>query len=464
MRFLRGRRAASVCGVAVAIMAVAPGAASAKTKGSPTQCSGVNITGQGAAVETNAQSLWTTQFSSVSNTNPAACSGTQGTKGTPTVSYITTSSGKGLNAWGAGGSLVPDPPGAAGFATNNAFLGTEEAPNATQITNIEGQETSPGSVTKAVLSFPAAQETIPPIVNLPTGCTASSTFDKGRLVLNNTTLEKIFNGTITEWSQITEGGDTLSGSGCNPNTTITRVVRLDQAGTTHVLKEYLNLINSSPLSTSSGSFTWNELSEGSLNTVWPTGSTPIISSSKTGDNAEIAEVAATPSSIGYASLSDVRLSSAFVPAPSGTGGPGTATFWPPIQNNGTTAKGKYADPASNGEVDAKGTANCAKTKYTNGKGTKFPPASVNEAWDTVTTSTKEKNYPICGIAYIEALGKYSAFPGATAGEAQSVQDYINFTLSTATGGGQTLLNGADYEALPSKIVKEDLTDLALITQ
>jgi ABC-type phosphate transport system substrate-binding protein len=460
MTFLRGRRVASVCVAASALALMAPGVASAKKTKPITQCSGASISGQGAAVAANAESLWTAQFSS--STNSAACNGSQGTGGKPTVAYISTSSGKGLNSWGAGGSLVSDPPGFDGFGTDNAFIATEEAPNASQITDIEDQESPSGSVTNTVLSFPVAQESIIPIVNLPAGCTGSSTFDAGRIVLDNVDLEKIFDGSITNWSQITEDGDKLSGASCDASTEITRVVRPDQAGTTHVLKNYLALINSGSFATSAGTETWDELSEGTLNIVWPTGSTPLVSSSSTGDNAEIAKVVATPSSIGYASLSDVRNNSAFVPA---SGGPGTATFWTPVQDNGVVTKAKYADPASNGEVAAKGTANCLNTKYTNGVSkAKFPPKNVDEPWDVVTTATKEKAYPICAIVFTEALGDYGAFPGSATGEAQTVSDYVNYSISTATGGGQTLLNGNDYEALPSKLLKEDLKDLPEITQ
>jgi ABC-type phosphate transport system substrate-binding protein len=459
MTFLRGRRVASACMAAAALAAFAPSVASAKKAPKGSVCDGASITGQGAAVAVGAQTLWTTQFSSVSNTNAYACSGSQGDKGTPTVGYYSTSSGKGLASWGSGGSLVNDgPPASDGFSPTNAYLATEEAPNASQASNIEAQESTPGSVTNTVLSIPTAVESINVIVNLPAGCTATSTSNPGRLVLDNVTLEKIFDGSITEWSEIKDNGDALSGASCNANTEITRVVRPDSAGTTHILKQYLNLINGNPLTTSSGSETWAELSEGSLNTVWPTGSTPIISSASTGDNAEIKEVAATPSSIGYGSLSDVRLITSFVPP---SGGAGTAAFWVPIQDNGINQKKeKYADPASNGDVDAKATANCALTKFTNGKGTKFPPASVADQWDSVTTETKEKNYPLCGIVFDVAFGKYSAFPSATAGEAQTVQDYVNYSLSTATGGGQTLLNSNDYEELPSKLLKESTSATA----
>jgi PBP superfamily domain len=333
MRRFNARRAVPACALSAVAAAslLAPGVASAKKSKVITQCSGVSVVGQGASGMVSAMGFWDTQFSSATDTNPAACSGTQGTKGTPTVGYNSTSSGKGLNSWGSeGAGLVADPPGSDGFAANNAFLGTEEPPNPTQATNIEGQETVPGSVTNTVLSYPVLQQAIAPIVHLPANCVATSTSNPGRLVLNNVQLEKIYAGEITEWSQITGGGDKLSGTGCNANAEITRVVRPDASGITHILKRYLGLIDTGSLTTASGSETWDELSGGSLNIVWPTGSTPIVSSSSTGDGNEIAKVASTESSIGYGALADIRNNTSFIPAPGGTGGASTATFWTPV--------------------------------------------------------------------------------------------------------------------------------------
>jgi ABC-type phosphate transport system substrate-binding protein len=457
MRLIRGRGVALACVVAVVAAAfVAPGAASAKKSKAPsTQCTGSSITGQGAAVEVNAQTLWTGDFNSPSDTNAAACSGTQGpTLGTPVVKYTKSSSGVGLESWGV-------LPGTASFAPTNAFVGTEEPPNPKQREQIEGNETASPAVADTVLTYPVGQEAITPLVHLPTGCTATSTAAPGRLVFNNTTLEKIFDGTITEWSQIKDDGDALSGAGCNPETEITRVVRPDSSGATHILKKYLYLISSADFSTSLGSENWNELSEGEGNIVWPNGAgtTPIVSSSSTGDSAEIKKVAETASSFGYGSLSDVRTNTSFVPE---KGGAGTATFWVEVQNSGTsTKKAKYADPATNGDVAAKASANCSDTKYTNGV-TKFPPKSVADTWDTVTTATKEKNFPICGILYILALSKYSAYGSTTSGEAQTVSDYVKFTLSSGAGGGQTVLANQDYEPLPAKLLKEAVGDESLI--
>lgn len=459
MRLLRGRGVASACVMAaVAAALVAPGAASAKKSkgggGSPTQCTGSAITGQGAAVEVNAQTLWTGDFNSPTDTNAAACSGTQGpTKGTPVVKYTKSSSGIGLESWGV-------LPGTASFAPTNAFVGTEEPPNPTQKGQIESNEIASPVVPDTVLSYPVGQEAITPIVHLPAGCTATSAADPGRLVLDNVTLEKIFDGSITEWSQITEDGDKLSGESCTPATEITRVVRPDSAGTTHILKKYLYLINTADFSTSLGSENWNQLSEGEGNIVWPTGSTPIVTASSIGDSAQIKKVAETVSSIGYGSLTDVRTNTSFVPP---SGGPGTATFWTPVQNDGvSTKKTAYADPATNGELAAKADANCADTKYTNGV-TKFPPKSVADTWDTVTTATKQKHYPICGLLYILALSKYSAYSSTTPGEAQTVSDYVKFTLASGIGGGQTLLgSNQDYEPLAAKLLKEAVGDESLI--
>jgi hypothetical protein len=453
MRSLRGRGAAAACMTAAAVVSLAvPGVASAK-KGNPNQCSGSDIAGQGAAVEKIAvSSIWSPDFNTSSNA--AACSGTQGDGKAPTVGYNSTSSGLGLESWGVAG-------GSSNFGENNAFIGTEEPPNTTAASQIEANETT--HVAGTVQTIPVAQESIIVIVHLPSGCTASSNFDSGRLVLNNQTLDGIWNGTITEWSQITDDGDKLSGGSCNASSAITRVVREDPAGTTHILKKYLALIDTSAFEVEGGGphQSWNEISEGAGNTLWPVGKTTVVRPTKTGDTAEINQVAATAGSVGFASLADTRAISQWVPP---SGGSGTAFFWAPIQNNGSITKPapKYADPSSDGESATKAEANCGKTKYTNGTGTKFPPKTTGDYWNEVTTATKEKNYPLCGIAYDLALSSYSAYPGTTSGEAQTVADFFKFVLSTGVGGGQTVLAGNDYEPLPSKLDKEALTGAALI--
>src|SRR5262249_42076062 len=96
-------------------------------------------------------------------------------------------------------------------------------------------------------TIPVAVEALTVIVHLPAGCTATSNPFPGRLVLSNRKLEKIFRGIITKWSEITESGDKLEGASCTPASSITRIVRREQAGTTSILKKYLSEINGAGL-------------------------------------------------------------------------------------------------------------------------------------------------------------------------------------------------------------------------
>ena len=106
MTSLSARRLIPACILSAATVAafVAPGAASAAGK-LGTQCSGSNIVGQGSSLQKLAQqTVWDPDFNTTSATN--ACSGTQGTKAKPTVTYTSTGSGAGLESWGANGHLA----------------------------------------------------------------------------------------------------------------------------------------------------------------------------------------------------------------------------------------------------------------------------------------------------------------------------------------------------------------------
>ena len=279
---------ACILSAATVVALVAPGAASASLG---TQCSGSNIGGQGSSLQKLAQQTWDAAFNTTASKH--ACNGTQGTKATPTVTYNPSGSGAGLKSWGVG-KLEHK------YEATNAFVGTDEAPNPTAKSEIEENETT--ITPKTLATVPVLQAAVAVIVNLPEHCIATSTSNKGRLVLNNTTLEAIWRGTITKWSEITEGGDKLSGTGCLPETPINHIVRFDGSGTTHIFKRYLGLISKSSFETtnfageSTGSKTWTEIAEGKENTSWPTADAVIRPAAK-GGGEEVAKVAATPSSI-----------------------------------------------------------------------------------------------------------------------------------------------------------------------
>jgi ABC-type phosphate transport system substrate-binding protein len=457
MSHFSARRLVPSCIIAAAGVAAlaAPGAASASLG---TQCSGVNIGGQGSSLQKLAQELWAPNFNTSSEKH--ACNGTQGTKGTPTIAYNPSGSGAGLKSWGVGKVEHK-------YDATNSFIGTDEAPNPTAKAEIEENETT--LTPKALATIPVLQAAIAVIVHLPANCVATSTSNKGRLVLNNTTLEAIFRGTITKWSEITDGGDKLSGVGCNTATSITHVVRLDGSGTSHVLKKYLGLINKSTSfattnvkGESVGNKTWDEIAEGPENTSWPTADA-VVRPEKTGGGAVVAKVAETPGSIAYANLADARANTSFIPP---TGGPNKATFWVPIQNKTGTVT--YADPSSNKEVALLREANCAKTEYTNGE-VAFPPANVQESWSEITTKTEEAHYPICGLTFDLAFVSFGSFPGTSIEEATTTNNYLQYVVDTVKekegnkqNGGQTLIKNHDYEPLTGTVLKEAQKGAALV--
>jgi ABC-type phosphate transport system substrate-binding protein len=453
MTFLSARRLFAACiGSTAAIVALAVPTGAGAALG--TQCSGASITGQGANVLKNAHTVWDADFNT--STNKVACAGLkgQGTLQEPTVTYKTSSAAVGLESWGANGHVGAD------FSLANSFIGASEPPNATQKAEIEALQTTPTSNT--LLSIPTLQTAIAVIVNLPSGCTATTKYKKDtRLVLNNATLEGIFRGTITQWNQITDDGDQLVGAGCNAASPIIPVVRKDGAGTTHIFKKYLSLINGASFTDEkSTSETWDNVSEGTLNTDWPKAAN-VTRPEATGDTALDAWVASHPGTISYTTFAEARANGSFTP---GTGGPGTARFWVPVQNNGlaTTGKLKYADPSSNGDTATVANANCANTEYTNSKDP-FPPANAQEPWDEVTTRTIEKKYTLCSIVVELAFTSYSAYPGTSLNEATTVSNFFNFVTNSKANGGQKLIANHDYLALPKgKVLDEAQKGAALI--
>jgi ABC-type phosphate transport system substrate-binding protein len=462
MKSFSARRIASACALSAATVAalVAPGAASAGSLGQ--QCSGdALIHGQGSSLQALAQqNVWTPEFNK--STVKSACSGKQGTKAKPEIKYNSSGSGTALKSWGAEEeSKIP-----VEFGEANAYLGTDEPPNQTQIEEIESKQTASPKLKDTVETIPVAQGSVAIIVHLPEDCTsATSKAAVGRLTLLNKTLVGIFEGTINTWGQLETdekaAGDKLSGTGCTPaSDAITPVVRFDQSGTTHIFKRYLNLIDSSSLEVEGGGHaTWGELSEGALNTVWPAAA-KVQRPAEKGGSKEVAKVAATPGSVGYANLADARNNEAFRVTEGevkGTGGAGTATFWVELQNSKKEKENTkhvivttytYADPSSDKET--KGIpqlANCKDTVYSNGTEAEFPPPSVYAPWNEVTTQLESKTYSLCGLTYDVAFSGYRAYPGTNLGEATDVNNYLTFVTEAA--GGQKLIEAKhDYLGLP----------------
>jgi ABC-type phosphate transport system substrate-binding protein len=445
MRSLPVRHLIMACTISAAavVALVAPGAASASLG---TQCSGSNILGEGSSLQKFAQqTVWNPDFNTSSA--KAACNGKQGTKAKPTVKYAPEGSGAGLKSWGAQESGHFE-------GARVSFVGTDEAPDAKQKEEIESF-----GAKETLLTIPVLQASVAIIVHLPNTCTATSSKEKGRLELDNLTLEKIYRGTITKWNEIiaaeTANGDTLTCTEASQaNSAITRVVRFDESGTTFLLKKYLYQINMEKNVT--GGKSWLELAEGHENTVWPG---TVVRPTEKGTGPLVKLTAETAGSISYANLADARKNGAFTPP---SGGAGTALFWAPVQDNGlATSKEKYADPSTDKDSASLASSNCAGTVFVNGT-KEFPPPSVKSTWNEVTSQTTEKKYSLCGLTYDIALTKYSAYPGTTLAATTTAQNFLHYVVEKS--GGEKNIKNQDYLALPKGEVQEEAEEGASLIQ
>ncbi len=489
MTFLSARRIVSACIVSAAAVAAlaTPGAASATDLG--TQCSGSSIEGLGSTFQAPAQKVWNPDFNLGSNIT--ACSGTQGSKGTPTAVYNqgsgNTGSGACLHDFGAETASAPK---------YNLFpyCGTDEAPNPTQKTEIEKNKS--GGAEKSLETIPVLQGSEGMIVNLPTNCRAQSEVASGtkkvklgRLVFDDSTLEGIFAGTIRTWKAAVEaqgghGADKLTcKEASEEEDPITVVVRRDKSGTTHIFKSWLAQVDTAKLKMEAfnepeeGSGkkpcgaalpeeekTWEQVQEGCENQRWPAAA-KIVRPSANGNPAVIEKVAATASSIAYGDLAVERENGSF--SKKGLGGEnkkGTETkvgeqnerFWAEVQNSepGKTPV-TYIDPASNGDIEKGANSNCAGTIYASKPGEKFPPKNTRETWFAVKAEITQKKYAICGLTYDLALREYAFYtPAASKEQATTVENYLLFSLNAKTGGGGNVIKNHDYEKLPAAVLKE----------
>ena len=67
----------------------------------------------------------------------------------------------------------------------------------------------------------------------------------------------------------------------------------------------------------------------------------------------------------------------------------------------------------------------------------------------MTTAVKETEYTICNFAFDLALDGYHNYPSTTAGEALTVENFLQFTLNSTSEGGQQIILNNDYLPLPT---------------
>ncbi len=398
----------------------------------------VSIKGQGSTLQELAQqNIFMPGFDAKAHTEVGEVSEYQGT------------GSAGMAAWGL-------------FSRSEAhfsawqYVGTDQPPSPSQRKSME--EAAGGAT---LLTIPTLQAAVAIVIHLPKGCTAATSDNKkssGRLVLDNLTLERIFRGTITKWSEITDDGDALTcETEAERESPITRVVSSEGSGTAAILKKYLYEVSEGE--EVDGTATWETLAEEGVNTRWPHEETDLVRGK--GENGIIAKVAGTYGAIGYANLANAYASTCFRGASceteivsekvkaTVTGGEGGEAFWAFVQNNGiSTGKPKYEDPEKAGKDGKEGTANCKDDEYINLASVRFPP-TTEEAWNEVSTTAKEKDYSLCALSYDLSLNGFRLVPALIQPDEQEVALVKEYVTYMVEDGAKLLGDETDYESLPT---------------
>jgi ABC-type phosphate transport system substrate-binding protein len=395
------------------------------------QCSGTKATGLGAFLQTRAQTVWDSdgKVGFNSSVDPLACSGSQGSGGTPGVSYVPVSSSAALRTWGAEDGVLHEKE----FGFPFHFIASDIAPGGpvsetgTMLANMSaalGSDVAVVPVTQTAIAIAAH----PPALPAHPPCTVP------RITANQ--LQRVFNGEIANWRQIATASDSSPGGDCDQ--AITRIVRDESAGTTYQLKHFLDQVNPSPLScTGKEKRTWAQLQAPFGGKTPPNAEWPSNAQCQGGESH-----VTTVSGPGEGELGPLR----FVAEAAGTityGSVAEAQLWAPKQiinvNNGV----KYTSP-ENGEGDA----NCGAAKYTRPAGWE---SGVDVDWSQVYGSdpligeVAKNAYPICTLTWDIAATNH--FSEATA---TTVHDYLAFV---AGEGGRAAVGHIGYRDLPAPIVK-----------
>ena len=465
-------------------------------------CQGDAISGRGASFAASAHNqAFVPNFGSVFCADAGSA---------PTMAYESTGSGSGRRVVGARTNGSPEGDNTTGslsrsfaprFGMSEEPLSPADQANVNKGTDAVGDE-------GVIRTIPIALGSVAIAVNLPDGCSIAAqpdgtaltagqktqlsdadTANSRRLQLTRTQLETIFNGgsELDTWGElvawINDGNGTAGQAGdmrCQ-QFPIVKIRRLDDGGTTFVLKDYLSQVNPGrgwattyvtpdtrtwPNHTRTVAFDYNndgdtadviascaaQFAPFSTSTCSEADvpllqTTEIAPSAGNGNDDLINKVNDFDGSIGYGDLSTVRQQRAF--AFERQANATDDKYWVKLQaKNGTS----YVDPQSapNGFVSggARGSS-CNTALLRNLPGGTDP--SVGDWSQASATDSTAAGYGICSLTYALAFDDYATpyttAPGFNAAaeerKARTVRDYL---LSSVTVG-QNALGAFDYAPL-----------------
>ncbi len=428
---------------------------------------GTAITGSGSSLQRSAQTQWISAFNSSTRLVGGSVS-----------SYTSTSSGAGLNVFGADDGTLNLP----GSGDIQAYAGTDEAPTATELRNAK---TAGGP---DLITVPVTQAPVAVLLGLPRGVSVSGTVN-----LTTTQVVQAYSGTVPASAGYAANtyGALLQNAGASftertagdAAVAIKLLVRTAGSGTTKAIKDYLSQAStliSGPSFTVDTSTTWPAAANARDSTTCGATTTQ-----QSGSGAEVRAIQFTPASLGYVNLADAKAAgfsttqvASTVADPCGTT-PGHNVLFAQLQNNGTTSPATFASPENGGKANVRtGSA---------GSWRGFPASvTTTTSWDGTTASNPAvgaesgiNRYPLVAATYIAAYDNYTTGNIARAvadgtKTGATVKDYAfyltnqNGTNTTwLTTGGQTLLNTTAtdaryYGALPSTVLALARTAAGLV--
>ncbi|HEY0279065.1 MAG TPA: substrate-binding domain-containing protein [Solirubrobacterales bacterium] len=403
-----------------AFMAVG-GATASSAFANPTCVAGkeVVLQGEGSTLQNVAQGLWTGVYNEKCPKSADI-----------NFKYTGTGSGAALKAFGY--------TNAGTINTGEAYVGTDEAPTAAEIKLVHEKNTTVNPVI-----VPVAQTSIAVVVNKPAGCVIKNG-------LEYTDLNKLFNGEIKKWSEISTIENKAT---CESAETgeIKRVVRKDGSGTTYQFKNYLSELETGQGAASPGNValepvghptvctaeTWANLRPNpTMNLLWPEKgckSTLTNVEKAEGGGGLVEFVKNNANTIGYASYSDVFAKGA------------TSNAVPLRSGHSNTTGNLYASP----HKATLSEANCGVRTYTvptgASSGREIDWSEIFGANPTIGTS-----YPLCTLTFDLSWHNYAGKTGYTSTTGKAVHAYLAYALNTAEG--QAKLNENGYETLPSNVL------------
>jgi ABC-type phosphate transport system substrate-binding protein len=301
-----------------------------------------------------------------------------------------------------------------------------------------------------VMSFPIAGSSAALPTNLTTATCGGST-PPTTINLTGKEVSRIFGGDAKTWN---DAELVANNAGLSPCTgTITRVVRQDNSGTTNIFKSYLVRVDNERTGASCApTHKWAQYFEASPNTPWPIESeggtcSTLLRPAKSGNGEVLANVKATPGSIGYVDLPQA-INQGVVLA-NVRNATNTSYQTPQV---GHAANCNYGVLTLPGLTSEEAVGLSTEDNWSNNNEKPKAEGGNEKAQHGLATDLGAK-YPICGLTWdlvYTHLASESDPEGAikrmTPDQRRTMYSYFTFILSSA---GQDLLNEVFYAPLPA---------------